>query len=66
MWIADAKRPGEGGRLNADSCGQGGEGGLKLAKSCGHLLCMNPKRNNQHLIILSLKYIHSNANAIVF
>ena len=24
MWIADAKRPGEGGRLNVDSCGQGG------------------------------------------
>ena len=24
MYIADAKRPGEGDRLNADTCGQGG------------------------------------------
>ena len=33
---------GEGGRLNVDRCGQGGKGGQKLAKSCGHLLCMTP------------------------
>ena len=32
---------GEGRRLNADRCGQGGRRGQKLAKSCGHLLCMN-------------------------
>ena len=31
MWIADAKRPEGGGRLNADSCGQGGRG-LKIGK----------------------------------
>ena len=31
MWIVDAKRPGGGGRLNADSCGQGG-GGSKIGK----------------------------------
>ena len=24
MYIVDAKRPGEGGRLNGDTCGQGG------------------------------------------
>ena len=37
LWIqiADAKRPGGGGRLNAHTHGQG-------AKSCGHLLCMTP------------------------
>ena len=29
MWIADAKRPGGGGRLNVGSCGQGG---LKIGK----------------------------------
>ena len=26
IWIADAKRPGGGGRLNADTCGKGGRG----------------------------------------
>ena len=31
---ADTKRPGEGGKLNADKEGEG----VKLAKSCGCLL----------------------------
>ena len=35
---------GRRGRLNADRCGQGGEG-KKLAKTCEHLLCMTPKEN---------------------
>ena len=30
MWIADAKRPGGGGRLNADTCRQ--RGGSKIGK----------------------------------
>ena len=42
MLFADAKRPGEGGRLNAAISGQGGREGQKLAKSCGNLLCMTP------------------------
>ena len=29
IWITDAKRPGGGGRLNADTCGQGAEEGVK-------------------------------------
>ena len=41
----DAKRPGGGGRLNADTWGQGREGGQKLAKSCGRLLWMAPDGN---------------------
>ena len=44
---------GEGGRLNADRCGQRGSGGQKLAKSCGHLLCMTPSvmlRYRGHII----------------
>ena len=36
---------GRRGRFNADRCGQGEGGGQKLAKSCGHLLCMTPKEN---------------------
>ena len=39
---ADTKRAGEGGRLNADNCGQWTEECQKLAKSCGRLLWMAP------------------------
>ena len=45
LWVINLAygrgRPGGGGRLNADNCGQGG-GGQKLAKFCGRLLWMAP------------------------
>ena len=42
--LTDADARGEGGRLNADNCGQGGRGGQKLAKFCGRLLWMAPNK----------------------
>ena len=42
LQILPYGRPWGGGRLNADNCRQGGEGGQKLAKFCGRLLWMAP------------------------
>ena len=46
LMDVDARRLGGGGRLNVDICGQEGREGQKLAKSCGRLLWMAPKRIN--------------------
>ena len=40
----DAKHPGGGGRFNADTCGQGGEGESKICKILGRLLWMAPNK----------------------
>ena len=50
-----------GGRLNADTCEQWGEGGQKLAKSCGRLLWMAP-----YQVLAICMYINNSAQLLMY